>query len=70
VPAGGRLTATVRIAVPKNAPPGEQLGVIWAEARSTADAAGSVVQVNRVGIRIYLSVGPGGAPRRNSSSTH
>lgn len=61
IPAGGRLMATVRIAVPKDAPPGEQLGVVWAEARS-AGGGGAVVQVNRVGIRIYLSVGPGGAP--------
>lgn len=60
--AGARLTATVRIAVPNDAPPGEQLGVIWAEARSAPDSDGGVVQVNRVGIRLYLSVGPGGAP--------
>jgi hypothetical protein len=60
VPAGGRLTATVTITVPRDAAPGEQLGVIWAEARTAA--TGGVTQVNRVGIRIYLSVGPGGAP--------
>jgi hypothetical protein len=62
VPAGGRLTATVRIKVPKDAPPGEQLGVVWAEARSAPETGGAVVQVNRVGIRLYLSVGPGNAP--------
>jgi len=61
VPAGGRLTATVRINVPKDAAPGEQLGVVWAEARST----GVVTQVNRVGIRLYVSIGPGGAPAAN-----
>lgn len=60
VPAHGRLTATVTITVPRDAAPGEQLGVIWAELRSAA--TGGVTQVNRVGIRIYLSVGPGGAP--------
>jgi hypothetical protein len=60
VPAGGRLTATVTITVPRDAAPGERLGVIWAEARSAS--AGGVTQVNRVGIRIYLSIGPGGAP--------
>jgi hypothetical protein len=60
VPPGGRSTATVTITVPRDAAPGERLGVIWAEARSAS--AGGVTQVNRVGIRIYLSIGPGGAP--------
>ena len=57
----GSVTPTVTIDVPADAPPGEHYGVIWAEARS-ADSGGGIVQVNRVGIRIYLSVGPGGAP--------
>ena len=61
VPPGGLMTATVTITVPPNAPPGEQYGVIWAEARATPEAGG-VIEVNRVGIRLYLSVGPGGAP--------
>ena len=55
------VTPTVTIDVPVDAPPGEHYGVIWAEARSDDDGGG-IVQVNRVGIRIYLSVGPGGAP--------
>ncbi|HLL64671.1 MAG TPA: diguanylate cyclase [Micromonosporaceae bacterium] len=62
VPAGGRVTATVTIALPGDAAPGEQYGVVWAEARAAA-TGGGVVQVSRVGIRLYLSVGPGGAPR-------
>lgn len=62
IPADGKLTATVTITVPDDAPPGEQYGVVWAEARSDADAGGGVVQVSRVGIRLYVSVGPGGAP--------
>ena len=61
VPAGGKLTATVTIAVPADAAPGEQYGVVWAEARSAPDVGG-VTQVSRVGIRLYVSVGPGGAP--------
>jgi hypothetical protein len=61
IPAGGRVTATVTIAVPRDAAPGEQYGAVWAEARSAPDAAG-VTQSNRVGIRLYLSIGPGGAP--------
>jgi hypothetical protein len=65
VPAGGRLTATVTITVPSDAAPGEQYGVVWAETRSAPAAGGGVIQVNRVGIRLYLSVGPGGPPAAN-----
>ena len=65
VPAGGRVTATVTITVPRDAAPGEQYGVVWAEARTARIAGGGVVQVNRVGIRLYLSVGPGGPPAAN-----
>ena len=54
-------TATVTITVPTNAAPGEHYGVIWAEARSAASNEG-LVQVNRVGIRLYLSIGAGGPP--------
>jgi hypothetical protein len=59
---GGHATVTVTIAVPRNAPPGEQYGVLWAETRSPAPAGGGITQVSRVGIRLYLSIGPGGAP--------
>jgi hypothetical protein len=62
VPAGGHAIATVTIAVPRDAPPGEQYGVVWAETRSSAPAGGGITQVSRVGIRLYLSIGPGGAP--------
>jgi hypothetical protein len=62
IAAGGLATATVTLAVPANAAPGEQYGVIWAETRSQEKRGGGVTQVNRVGIRIYLSVGPGGSP--------
>lgn len=62
IPAGGRLIATVTIAVPNDAAPGEQYGVVWAEVRSAPMVGGGVIEVNRVGIRLYLSVGPGGAP--------
>jgi LPXTG-motif cell wall-anchored protein len=65
VPAGGRVTATVTIAVPRNAAPGEQYGVVWAETRSVPSAGGAITQVSRVGIRIYLSVGSGGPPAAN-----
>ena len=59
------MTATVTIAVPSDAASGEQYGVVWAEARSAPGAGGGVIQVSRVGIRLYVSVGPGGPPRAN-----
>jgi CheY-like chemotaxis protein len=67
VPAGGKLMATATITVPVDAAPGEQYGVIWAEARSADSGGGGVTQVSRVGIRLYVSVGPGGAPAANFS---
>lgn len=62
VAAGGRSIATVTISVPADAAPGEQYGVVWAEVRSGRGAAGGLTQVSRVGIRLYVSVGPGGPP--------
>ncbi|WP_174845096.1 peptidase [Cryobacterium suzukii] len=62
VPAGGSVTATVTITVPADAAPGEQYGVVWAEVSAPPTSGDGVTVVNRVGIRIYLSVGPGGAP--------
>jgi hypothetical protein len=60
LPAGGHLTATVTIAVPRNASSGEQYGVVWAETRSTPQAGRGITEVSRVGIRLYVSVGLGG----------
>lgn len=52
--------AIVRVAVPAGAAEGERYGVIWA---GTSDvAANDVRTVNRVGIRMYLSVGDNGEP--------
>jgi hypothetical protein len=65
VPSGGHAIATVTIAVPRDAPPGEQYGVVWAETRSAAPTGGGITRVSRVGIRLYLSIGPGGAPASN-----
>ncbi|ONH62115.1 hypothetical protein CcI49_01485 [Frankia sp. CcI49] len=53
-------TVTVRVAVPTDASPGEHYGVLWAETASTTNDDGGVEMVNRVGIRIYLDIGPGG----------
>ncbi|MBW4701716.1 MULTISPECIES: DUF916 domain-containing protein [unclassified Micromonospora] len=51
---------TVTITVPKKASAGERYAVIWAEV-STTDGA-NVRNIGRAGIRVYLSVGPGGEP--------
>lgn len=68
VPAGARVTVTVTVAVPRDAAPGEQYAVLWAEVRA-ASSTGGVTQVNRVGVRLYLSVGPGGPPAANFAVT-
>ena len=61
LPRGGTAEATVTIAVPKDAAPGENYAAVWAEVRSTSSPEG-VTEVNRVGLRLYVSVGPGGPP--------
>ncbi|MET1036857.1 MAG: hypothetical protein ABW075_01200 [Aeromicrobium sp.] len=60
LPDGAKQMLDVTIAVPSDAAPGEQYGVLWAQ--TSSGGAGAVTQVSRVGIRVYLSVGPGGAP--------
>jgi hypothetical protein len=63
IPGGSQLTVSMTVAVPRDAAPGEQYAVVWAEARSTS--RGGVIEVNRVGVRLYVSVGPGAAPAAN-----
>lgn len=58
---GQRTDAVVTIAVPANAPEAEDYGVVWAEITSPA-SPGESAQVSRVGVRIYLAVGPGNGP--------
>lgn len=57
----GRSMVDVRIEIPRDASRGERYGAVWAE-MTTPPESGGITQVSRVGIRIYLSVGPGGAP--------
>jgi hypothetical protein len=54
--------AVVTIAVPEKASAGERYGVVWAAITAPPPQGGGVGEVNRVGVRIYLSVGPGGEP--------
>jgi hypothetical protein len=62
LPAGGRALVAVTIRVPRSAAAGERYGVVWAETASPPAAGEGVTVVNRVGVRLYLSVGPGGEP--------
>lgn len=57
-----RSFVKVTITVPADAVRGEKYGVVWAETTTTPTTPGGLTQVSRVGIRVYLSVGPGGAP--------
>lgn len=60
--AGESAEVPVRIDVPADAPEGEHYAALWAEVRSTPDEGTQVVTASRVGIRVYLSVGPGNGP--------
>ncbi len=60
LPAGPKALETVTISVPKDASSGRRYAVLWAEV--AAPAADGVTLVNRVGIRIYLSVRAEAAP--------
>jgi hypothetical protein len=59
---GGTAFETVRIKVPRGASSGERDAVVWAQVSAPAPAGGGITLVNRVGVRVYVSVGPGGAP--------
>ena len=58
---GERGRATVTVRVPAQASAGERYGAVVAELPARDPAAGISVGA-RVGIRVYLSVGPGGEP--------
>ncbi|MEV4809285.1 hypothetical protein [Micromonospora avicenniae] len=57
---GEEVEALVTIEVPREAEAGERYAVIWAEVPGADD--GTVRNIGRSGIRVYLSVGPGGEP--------
>jgi hypothetical protein len=65
VPTDGKAIDTLRIKVPKDASFGERYAVIWAEVSTPSSTAGGVRLVNRVGVRMYVSIGPGGSARSN-----
>jgi len=67
MPTGTRAVETVTIEVPEQASAGERYAVVWAEVSAQAPASGGVTLVTRVGVRVYLSIGPGGALPANFS---
>ncbi|MFL5797672.1 MAG: peptidase [Actinomycetota bacterium] len=58
----GSATAEVTIAVPPGAADGERYSVVWAESAPSRPPSGGLTRINRVGIRVYLSVGSGNVP--------
>ena len=62
LPPHGSATAVVTIAVPAGAADGERYAVVWAETPPSAGPGSDLISIERVGIRVYLSVGRGGAP--------
>jgi hypothetical protein len=62
VPAGKRELATATFTVPRDAEAGERYAVLLAELPAKPGSA-SIPVAGRVGVRVYLDVGPGGAPK-------
>jgi hypothetical protein len=64
LPPGGKAFDTLTVHVPGDASSGERYAVLWAQV-SAPSAAEGVNLVNRVGVRMYLSIGSGGAAAPN-----
>jgi hypothetical protein len=62
--AGASEMDMITIKVPAGATRGEHYGVVWVQQESTVQGTSGfgVKEINRVGVRVYLAVGPGGAP--------
>jgi len=68
---GETVMDMVTMRVPADAVRGERYGVIWAQESSRVQQPGqfAVLEVSRVGVRVYLAVGPGGPPPTNFAIT-
>lgn len=55
-----RVHATIQ--VPRDAAAGERYGVIWAQTGIGTDRSHTLTMLGRVGVRMYIDVGPGGEP--------
>jgi hypothetical protein len=63
--AGASVMDMISIRVPPGATRGEHYGVIWVQQTAKApahDGESGVTEVSRVGVRLYVAVGRGGAP--------
>jgi hypothetical protein len=70
--AGASVMDMITIRVPAGATRGEHYGVIWVQQTAKAPARegeSGVVEVSRVGVRLYVAVGRGGAPRSSFDIT-
>jgi hypothetical protein len=59
---GAKVLDAVTINLPKRASSGERYAVVWAEVSAPSPTTSGVRLVNRVGVRMYVSVGKGGLP--------
>jgi hypothetical protein len=59
---GEKKEAVVSIHVPTDVVAGERYGAIWAELPAVQSGTAGIAAVNRVGVRVYLDVRPGGEP--------
>jgi hypothetical protein len=61
--AGKSVQPRLTVTVPREASEGERYAVVWAELPPRKPTGGGIAVVNRVGLRVYLSVGAGGEPK-------
>ncbi|ANP73427.1 hypothetical protein PA27867_2479 [Cryobacterium arcticum] len=57
--AGKSTEVTVTVTVPEDAVEGEQYAAIWAQVTAPAEEGATVTNASRVGVRMYVAVGPG-----------
>lgn len=62
IPPHGHRIVRITINVPRTAPKGERYAVIWAADTAPPDSRHNIGVTNRVGIPVYLDIGPGGEP--------
>jgi hypothetical protein len=70
--AGASVMDMITIRVPLGATRGEHYGVIWVQQTAKVRTRGpefGVTEVSRVGVRLYVAVGRGGAPRTSFDIT-
>jgi hypothetical protein len=56
---------TVTTRIPREATEGNDFAVIWASVSAKPTSGSGITLVSRVGVRMYISIGPGGAPASN-----